>query len=248
MGMFSRSTLAACSLIALLSTQANAETAKSYKVAGLTAPAEIIVDRWGVPHIYASETYDAFFVQGFNAARDRLWQIDLWRKRGLGRTGEGLRTGLSGTGPDGASVPVSRRHVPRMAGLWQRRQEDRSTLHGRRQRLHHPDPAGPIAGPDGIQAAGISAGILAAGGCRPYPQPRLDPESRQRDRTRRRRLRGRPQDRPDAEDAGVGLGNPRSRRPRPLRDPAASDGELFARHLERQVHQGEAGRHPARGA
>jgi penicillin amidase len=84
MGMFSRSALAACSLIALLSTQANAETAKSYKVAGLTAPAEIIVDRWGVPHIYASETYDAFFAQGFNAARDRLWQIDLWRKRGLG--------------------------------------------------------------------------------------------------------------------------------------------------------------------
>lgn len=84
MGMFSRSALAACSLIALLSTQAGAETAKSYKVAGLTAPAEIIVDRWGVPHIYASETNDAFFVQGFNAARDRLWQIDLWRKRGLG--------------------------------------------------------------------------------------------------------------------------------------------------------------------
>src|SRR5947207_6602412 len=25
-----------------------------------------------------------FFVQGFNAARDRLWQMDLWRKRGLG--------------------------------------------------------------------------------------------------------------------------------------------------------------------
>ena len=24
------------------------------------------------------------FVQGYNAARDRLWQIDLWRKRGLG--------------------------------------------------------------------------------------------------------------------------------------------------------------------
>jgi penicillin amidase len=27
---------------------------------------------------------DAFFLQGYNAARDRLWQIDLWRKRGLG--------------------------------------------------------------------------------------------------------------------------------------------------------------------
>jgi Penicillin amidase len=25
-----------------------------------------------------------FLLQGYNAARDRLWQIDLWRKRGLG--------------------------------------------------------------------------------------------------------------------------------------------------------------------
>lgn len=50
----------------------------------LTAPAEIIVDRWGVPHIFAANTWDAFLAQGYNAARDRLWQIDLWRKRGLG--------------------------------------------------------------------------------------------------------------------------------------------------------------------
>ena len=53
-------------------------------VAGLEGPAEIIVDYWGIPHIYASSKRDMFFVQGYNAARDRLWQIDLWRKRGLG--------------------------------------------------------------------------------------------------------------------------------------------------------------------
>jgi penicillin amidase len=41
-----------------------------------------------VPHLYAGTHYDAFFVQGFNAARDRLWQIDLWRRRGLGRLAE----------------------------------------------------------------------------------------------------------------------------------------------------------------
>jgi penicillin amidase len=35
-------------------------------------------------HIRAQSTQDAFFVQGFNAVRDRSWQIDLWRKRGLG--------------------------------------------------------------------------------------------------------------------------------------------------------------------
>jgi penicillin amidase len=60
----------------------------SHTVDGLEAPAEILVDRWGVPHIYASSTYDAFFTQGFNAARERLWQIDLWRRRGLGLLSE----------------------------------------------------------------------------------------------------------------------------------------------------------------
>lgn len=55
---------------------------------GLNTSAEILVDRWGVPHIYASSTDDVFFAQGFNAARDRLWQIDLWRRRGLGLLSE----------------------------------------------------------------------------------------------------------------------------------------------------------------
>jgi penicillin amidase len=60
----------------------------TYAVGGLAEPAQILVDNWGVPHIYASTAYDAFFVQGFNAARDRLWQIDLWRRRGLGLLSE----------------------------------------------------------------------------------------------------------------------------------------------------------------
>ncbi|SOB86926.1 penicillin amidase [Sphingomonas guangdongensis] len=55
------------------------------QVAGLAAPAEIVVDRHGLAHIYAASERDAYFLQGYNVARDRLWQIDLWRKRGLGR-------------------------------------------------------------------------------------------------------------------------------------------------------------------
>ena len=61
---------------------------QSYAVSGLEQEAEIVVDEWGVPHIYANTHYDAFFVQGFNAARDRLWQIDVWRRRGLGQLSE----------------------------------------------------------------------------------------------------------------------------------------------------------------
>jgi penicillin G amidase len=55
-----------------------------WSVAGLGAPADILVDHWGVAHVFAASSDDAFFLQGYNAARDRLWQIDLWRKRGLG--------------------------------------------------------------------------------------------------------------------------------------------------------------------
>jgi len=58
---------------------------EAWAVAGLDAPAQLVVDHWGVPHIFAASARDAFFLQGYNAARDRLWQIDLWRKRGLGR-------------------------------------------------------------------------------------------------------------------------------------------------------------------
>ncbi|KOT88336.1 PbsX family transcriptional regulator [Streptomyces rimosus subsp. pseudoverticillatus] len=60
----------------------------TYDVPGLAAPVEIRVDRWGVPHLYAASQDDLFLAQGFNAARDRLFQIDLWRRRGLGLLSE----------------------------------------------------------------------------------------------------------------------------------------------------------------
>jgi penicillin amidase len=60
-------------------------TTETLRVPGLEAQAEIIVDRWGIPHIRATTRRDIFFVQGFNAARDRGWQLDIWYKRGLGR-------------------------------------------------------------------------------------------------------------------------------------------------------------------
>ena len=66
------------------------QTTETHRVAGLAKPAEILVDQWGVPHIYARSQSDAIFVQGFNAARDRLFQIDLWRRRGLGQLAEVL--------------------------------------------------------------------------------------------------------------------------------------------------------------
>ncbi len=59
-------------------------TVETIAIDGLADAVEIRVDRWGIAHIAARNDADLFFAQGFNAARDRLWQIDLWRKRGLG--------------------------------------------------------------------------------------------------------------------------------------------------------------------
>ena len=63
---------------------------QNWNVAGLNAPADIVIDHWGIAHIFAANIHDAFFLQGYNAARDRLWQIDLWRKRGLGLLAKSL--------------------------------------------------------------------------------------------------------------------------------------------------------------
>ena len=49
-------------------------------VPGLREPVEVIRDRWGVPHIYAKNTDDLFFAQGYVQAQDRLWQMELWRR------------------------------------------------------------------------------------------------------------------------------------------------------------------------
>ncbi|HTP06732.1 MAG TPA: penicillin acylase family protein, partial [Anaerolineae bacterium] len=57
-------------------------------VPGLTASVEIIRDRWGIPHIYAANTHDLFFAQGFAHAQDRLWQMELNRRTATGRLSE----------------------------------------------------------------------------------------------------------------------------------------------------------------
>lgn len=73
---------------------APAVATETLSLPGLEAPAEILIDRWGIPHIYAGTIRDAFFVQGFNIARERLWQLDLWRRRGLGLLSESFGPAL----------------------------------------------------------------------------------------------------------------------------------------------------------
>jgi penicillin amidase len=55
---------------------------------GLREEVEVLRDRWGVPHIYARNSEDLFFAQGFVAAQDRLWQLEMWRRWLEGRSAE----------------------------------------------------------------------------------------------------------------------------------------------------------------
>ena len=54
------------------------------KTPGLQRPVNVLRDEWGIAHIYAETQDDLFFAQGFVAAQDRLWQLDIWRRTGVG--------------------------------------------------------------------------------------------------------------------------------------------------------------------
>jgi penicillin amidase len=57
-------------------------------VPGLHHGVRVQRDRWGVAHIYARDQHDLFFAQGFVAAQDRLFQMELWKRAGQGRLAE----------------------------------------------------------------------------------------------------------------------------------------------------------------
>lgn len=55
---------------------------------GLIDTVEVIRDRWGIPHIFAKNSHDLFFAQGFVQAQDRLWQMEVHRRLAQGRMSE----------------------------------------------------------------------------------------------------------------------------------------------------------------
>jgi penicillin amidase len=57
-------------------------------VPGLRRDVRVIRDRWGVPHLEAQSADDLFLAQGYVAAQDRLWQMEMWRRAGEGRLAE----------------------------------------------------------------------------------------------------------------------------------------------------------------
>ena len=73
-------------------------------VPGMQAQVRVQRDRWGVPHIYAKNTHDLFFAQGFVVAQDRLFQMEIWKRSGQGRLAEIL-------GPDAVARDINARRL-----------------------------------------------------------------------------------------------------------------------------------------
>ncbi len=59
-----------------------------HSIDGLSETVEILRDQWGINHIYASNQEDLFFAQGYAAAKDRLFQFEIWRRQATGTVAE----------------------------------------------------------------------------------------------------------------------------------------------------------------
>ena len=61
------------------------DVSSTLDVEGLDGGIDIYRDSYGIPHVRAASTRDAFFGQGFATAQDRLWHMDADRQRAYGR-------------------------------------------------------------------------------------------------------------------------------------------------------------------
>ena len=77
-------------LLSTVDVRGQSAAVEKLQVHGLVQPVEILRDRWGISHIYAQNEADLFFAQGYNVARDRLFQLELWRRQATGTVSEFL--------------------------------------------------------------------------------------------------------------------------------------------------------------
>lgn len=64
------------------------ETEWDLNLPGLEAPARVAYDERQVPHIFAENDHDLFYLQGYVTARHRLWQMELQTYAAAGRLSE----------------------------------------------------------------------------------------------------------------------------------------------------------------
>lgn len=80
---------------------------------GVAAPVTVVRDGRGIPMITAASEADAYFALGYVHAQDRLFQMELMRRRGQGRLAELI--GAAGLAPD---------RMMRTLGVYRRAEED----------------------------------------------------------------------------------------------------------------------------
>jgi penicillin G amidase len=76
------------SLLFLISCKESINSGNELTTPGLEKPVEILRDSTGINHIYAQTEHDLFFAQGYSAAKDRLFQFELWRRQASGTLAE----------------------------------------------------------------------------------------------------------------------------------------------------------------
>jgi penicillin amidase len=64
------------------------QESETLNIDGLEDSVQVYRDPWGINHIYARNEHDLFFTQGFCAARDRLFQLEVWRRQATGTVAE----------------------------------------------------------------------------------------------------------------------------------------------------------------
>ena len=74
--------------ILLLISLISFSCSNNQKINGLEEEVEVLRDDYGINHIYANNENDLFFMQGYLAAKDRLFQFEIWRRQATGTVAE----------------------------------------------------------------------------------------------------------------------------------------------------------------
>ena len=85
--------LGLCAVVALSSLLPHRTAALPQRLPGLHQPATVVRDGADIAHVLAADEHDAFFLQGFVHAQDRLFQMDVSRRRAGGTLAELLGSG-----------------------------------------------------------------------------------------------------------------------------------------------------------
>lgn len=75
-------------VLVVVSCKTKSNSTNEQAVPGLQSSVEVVRDPWGLNHIYAQNQHDLFFAQGYAAAKDRLFQFEIWRRQATGTVAE----------------------------------------------------------------------------------------------------------------------------------------------------------------